>query len=262
MIIRQGDDDQESMTLEQFKALVASPDWVREMCSDIVDTDMAFIQKGAFNHWLADFDNVLQVEKKIGWRGVNSMHGNQGVFYVESISFNECQPDSFAVSTDKHDKNWCFQGLLVVDENDEPVREDELIACLPAAFSTITIGADEMVDTDADESLIYHIDDLGENAFQDLLFESTYGRNIRASVHERAVASGSTPTQVDEGRTLELKLYETQVGSYVCSRCRLVTKEDDIEIKEVVVANNKEEIQDFFGSGWVASNLYKAAGIK
>lgn len=262
MIIRQGDDEQASMTLEQFKALVASPDWVRDMCSDVVDTDIAFIPKGGFNHWLTDFDNTLQVEKKIAWRGVNSMHGNQGIFYVESLSFNEHQPESFAVSTDKHDKNWCFQGLMVVGKDGDPIREDELIDCLPTAFSTITIGANEMVDTDADETLLYKVGDSGDNVFQDLLLESTYGRNIHASVHERAVASGSTPAQADEGRTLELKLYETQVGSYVCCRSRLVTKEDDTEIKEVAIVNSKEEIEDFFGSGWVASKLYKAAGIE
>ncbi|MBO6225221.1 MAG: hypothetical protein J6N72_07210 [Psychrobacter sp.] len=261
MIIRQGNGNQENITLAKFKELLASPKWTREMCFDIVDSKVDFIQKGAFNYWLNDFDNLLQVTKKTGWRGINSMLGKCGIFYVESLSFNEYQPESFKISTEKYDKNWCFQGLSVVDENNEPVREDELIACLPELFSKIVVSANEMVDTDADDSLIYKIDDMGENVFQDLLFESTYNRNIYASVHERAVASGSTPKQVEEGRVMEFKLYETQVGSYVCCRNRLVTKEDDIEIREVVVCNNIEEVKSFFGSGSVAINLYKVADI-
>lgn len=258
MIITRGDSSVEKMTLSQFQESLNNDTWLREMCSDITDSETVFIDNAAFNHQTNAFDMPLAVVLNTGWRGVNSTLLGFGIFYVENISFYEHQHESFKVSESIYDKNWCFQGVPVVNENGDRVTESELIACLPESFSTIDIGAKDMMpETLIACSIDISADGLG---FRKAVFKPTYNLAIQANVKEIGTVCSNNIESLNNGGCIDLSLYETIEGSYVCSRVFSLSKEDKV-IKDIATATSLDEVKAFFGNGAVAEKLYEEARI-
>ena len=258
MIITRSDSSVKDMTLSQFKESLNNDAWLREMCSDITDSETVFIDNAAFNHQTNAFDMPLAVVLHSGWRGVNSTLLDFGIFYVENVSFYEHQHESFKVSESIYDKNWCFQGVPVVNENGGRVTESELIACLPESFSTITLGAKDMISEPLSTcSIDINTDETG---FRKAVFKPTYRLAIQANVKEIGAVCSNNVEHLNDGGCINLSLYETAEGNYVCSRVFSLSKEDKV-IKDIVTATSLNEVKAFFGNGAVAEKLYEEARI-
>lgn len=67
--------------------------------------------------------------------------------------------------------------------------------------------------------------------------------------------SGST------GRWTELKLYRTQAGKYVCQEIGFSQWEGEHTRYQAHVADTHDQIVTFFGTGWLAKELYDDAEI-
>lgn len=79
-----------------------------------------------------------------------------------------------------------------------------------------------------------------------------------SSSDDRAMGSsysGST------GRWQVLKLYKSKSGKFIAQRINRTRWQGERDTYEAAVCSSNEEIIEFFGSGWLAKELFDEAGI-
>jgi hypothetical protein len=64
-----------------------------------------------------------------------------------------------------------------------------------------------------------------------------------------------------KGRWSELALYRTQGGKYVCSQIGLTEWQGEHTRYSGAVCDDVGQVQEFFGHGWLAKELYAAADL-
>lgn len=65
-----------------------------------------------------------------------------------------------------------------------------------------------------------------------------------------------------EPRWLELRLYKTKEGKFLCERKEISTVQGESTRESSKHASNEKEVIEFFGHGWVSKALYAEAGIE
>lgn len=60
----------------------------------------------------------------------------------------------------------------------------------------------------------------------------------------------------------ELSLYETAAGDFVCERITHIVFDGERDIHECIVCNSVDAVIGFFGTDWLAKELYTRVGIK
>ena len=94
--------------------------------------------------------------------------------------------------------------------------------------------------------------------------ENSEGRDVRFT-GERLGSAASTANNASSyysgqtGRWVELALYRTQAGRYVCEKVERTQSQGDQA--SALVCDTVEEVMAFFGHDWVAKGLYDEAGI-
>jgi hypothetical protein len=63
------------------------------------------------------------------------------------------------------------------------------------------------------------------------------------------------------GRWTELTLYRTAAGKYVCSQIGYTSWQGEKDRYSGQTCDAVDQIQEFFGHGWLAKELYEAADI-
>ncbi|GEM_PF-1199208 len=63
------------------------------------------------------------------------------------------------------------------------------------------------------------------------------------------------------GRWAELILYRTQGGKYVCEQIGRTERQGESDRRSAAVCEDHEGVIEFFGTGWLAKDLYAKAGI-
>jgi hypothetical protein len=63
------------------------------------------------------------------------------------------------------------------------------------------------------------------------------------------------------GRWIELTLYRTKGGKYVCHERGCTQFKGEHERNRAIVCETQDGVIDVFGAGWLAKELYKDAGI-
>ena len=66
----------------------------------------------------------------------------------------------------------------------------------------------------------------------------------------------------DPARWTELSLYRTKSGRFVCEEVGMTLQERERDRHRVEVVELEEDVQEFFGHGWLAKELYTEAGIE
>lgn len=66
----------------------------------------------------------------------------------------------------------------------------------------------------------------------------------------------------DTGRWTKLELYKTESGKFICVEIGCTQWEGERTRNRAVVVELEHDIQDFFGFGWLAKELYADAGIE
>lgn len=60
----------------------------------------------------------------------------------------------------------------------------------------------------------------------------------------------------------ELSLYKTKAGAFVCGRVTLIKLEGERDIYEAAVCYSVDAVIKFFGTDWLAKDLYDRAEIE
>lgn len=63
------------------------------------------------------------------------------------------------------------------------------------------------------------------------------------------------------GRWTELRLYKTASGKYICSSIGRTQWQGEHDRHSGAICETQSKVVDFFGNGWLAKDLYEAAGI-
>lgn len=81
-----------------------------------------------------------------------------------------------------------------------------------------------------------------------------------------AIAASSSERQDSNysgnvARWIELYLYKTEAGKYVCQRIGRTRMQGERDIFTATVCATEQEVIEFFGTGWLSKELYKEAKI-
>jgi hypothetical protein len=91
---------------------------------------------------------------------------------------------------------------------------------------------------------------------RDLVFTGEQIASVSSTPNNASSSySGST------GRWTELRLYRTKGGKYVCQSIGRTQWEGEHDRHGAVVCETAEAVCEFFGSSWLAKELYENAGI-
>jgi hypothetical protein len=60
----------------------------------------------------------------------------------------------------------------------------------------------------------------------------------------------------------ELSLHKTEAGAFVCGRVSHLALDDERDIHEAAVCNSVDAVIEFFGTDWLAKELYDQAEIE
>lgn len=239
------------LTIDDFKALVTSPDWTRQQYFEEVSSDTRKEEDG----WDDDKQEYKTVEVPyiVGCAIKESTLGSLRIIYSELFSFEQYDPDTLETS----DSNWQFEGFYVVDEEGEEIGDEELVEYIPEEFGEIDYSdmcTEKVVDVDVDENI-------GTTTLQ-----VDYAPNIRFSGELVAHVSDS-PDQSNPmysgsfGRWTELELYKTVKGRFICYRANRTQWEGEDARTWAAVAETPEDIKQFFGKDKLAEWLYAKTGI-
>jgi len=91
-------------------------------------------------------------------------------------------------------------------------------------------------------------------------------RNIKFTGEMIASASSSANNAHSDysgstGRWTELRLYRTKAGKFVCEQIGRTQWQGEKDRYSGAICETTDEVQDFFGHGWLAKDLYYAANI-
>jgi len=111
-----------------------------------------------------------------------------------------------------------------------------------------TVGGAEMIDEESVEG-------------QEFVVERDDDTDLKFRGYELATAT-SRDSLKDRGRWLDLVLYQTVGGKYVCSKTEITRWQGERDRHYVLVCSEDAEVKEFFGQGWLSKELYANAGIK
>jgi hypothetical protein len=75
----------------------------------------------------------------------------------------------------------------------------------------------------------------------------------------------SAPDQANRqyiNEQIELSLYKTQAGAFVCGRVTHILLDGERDAYEAAVCNSEDAVISFFGTDWLAKKLYELAEIE
>ncbi len=102
------------------------------------------------------------------------------------------------------------------------------------------------------ETFTIEADDRPDIKFKGALVAETSSDSDRGSPD----FSGST------GRWVELALYRTAGGKFICHQLERTQWQGERDVSTALVCDNEESVIDFFGHGWLASYLFADAEIE
>ena len=156
-----------------------------------------------------------------------------------------------------------YPNFRVVDEDGDELDTDAIgdiieacdiwpevvAACLPAAPGPEDIDTDtEATGADDMETITIKRDNDADLRFAGEVVADA------SSVHEMRTGKST-------GRWCELTLYRTRGGRYVCAQIGHTQWEGERKRHTAAVCDDEAAVIEFFGHGWLAKDLYKAAGI-
>ena len=248
-----------TMTVDQFRAMLERPEWVRKQYIEQIDTASRQEQE-----WDEEAETYATTDIDIiqGYAVLESTLDGVTVEYQEFWSHDEFEPGTFETSTDGLDNVWTITGVTVLDEDGDEMSRNDLIFLIPAEFAEIDYsglkaGIEQVTDIDTEEDSAMDTITLRNNnapslRFSGELLASTSSSNERSSSYY----SGTT------GRWTTLELYKTASGKFVCQSIGHTQWQGEHDRHKAVVCETEAEVIEFFGHGWLAKDLYDDAGIE
>lgn len=261
-----------TITLDQFKALIARDDWKHEQ-------DIEIQYEGTYPKYVNSlldhsFDaiDMIEIETTQGAAWIDSELDGVTIHYGEQFSFDNYDSDSF----DHYPANdWTIEGVIVVEEDEDgdavEVELSDLIELLPDAFSSIdysSLEIDQVQNVDADQEAQEVLDAEPRQAWAEHVVRADnapdlkfHGKLISWARSSDNQAMGSSYSG-SVGRWTELNLYQTKGGKYVCQCIGYTRWQGERDRYSAKVCDTVEEVREFFGHRWLAKELYEGAGIE
>jgi hypothetical protein len=244
-----------TITLSQFKELIARDDWQRTQDYDShTHTDKI---QDPFKE-----DELIDIEYEWGWASVTSSLEDITITYSENFQYQKYNADSFETWTEGLDNVWSIAGVTVIDEDGDEVTVDFLSYHLDDDFkyidySTLLACIDEVIEIDVseDEDIDMKTFTLEIDNKPDLRFAGELVARA-TSINRDAVRSYS-----ETGRWTDLELYKTKGGKFICYQVGRTNWSGERDRHSGKVCETVEEVKEFFGYGWLAKELYDEAGI-
>jgi hypothetical protein len=202
-----------TISIAEFKSLLERKDWQREQDYEILERGIRQIEE-----W--DDENSLKridISYAWGWASKISMLDGIKITYTEYFQYDEYEPDSLAAGESIGlDDEWVVEGVVVVDDDGDPLEVYELADYLPAEFSDIdysVLDIAEVHDIDVDEA----------SDMDTITLPIDYAPDIRFTGQLIATAASSDNQEYanysgQHGRWAELALYKTIGGKFVCHK--------------------------------------------
>lgn len=250
-----------SMTEAEFIALIQSPD-----LRNIETTGDGDIGKTEHEDQELVGDDVVTttITTCSMWGCVEARCGEIEITYQEVASWEENHPEDYESTTDHGGDVLTITGVTVLDEDGDPLSRYEI----SALFEEHADGA--FTDVDWDQLIPekkYQSADEGtamtdatitlkrDNAL-DLRFTGELIAEASSSANN---ASGSYSGTT--GRWTTLRLYVTAGGRYVCQSIGHTIWQGEHDRYSAAVCDSAAEVIEFFGTGWLAKELYAEAGF-
>lgn len=190
------------------------------------------------------------------WTAEGDTKGSFADLYDFTVNINQYQPE-YPVQ---------IEGAVLVDDDGEPLGGVETADALLEFSKEFhwevgphsilpTPPAAEAIDTDK------------ETAMEEFTVSRDNDRDLRFNGEKIAWAS-SSPNNAHSnysrstGRWTELRLYKTAGGKFVCESIGRTQWQGEHDRRSAKVCETVEEVIGFFGSGWLAKELYEEAGIE
>jgi len=243
-----------TISLSEFKALIASDDWQRQQKLEVIDE---LTQRASINE-MNDTDERVEALSICGCASKASTLNGITITYNESFNYFDCKEDSFSASTDGQDDIWQMSGASVIDDDGDELSADDLSTYLSHDFSNIdysTLSINDVINIDVDDK-------------QDIIeIEIDYAPDVRFCGSLLAYAADSCETSSgsnysgDPARWTELRLYKTNNGKLICHRTNCTQWANEKDQYSGKVCENTDEVVGFFGYSRIAKELYAEANI-
>ena len=246
-----------TISIADFKTLVARNDWQREQDHDVVEC----LDRQA-SEWDEETESVdlIDIPFAWGWASKTSTLDGIEITYTEGFSYDECDPESLSTGTAGQDDVWTVEGVLVVDEDGDELTAHEVGYYLGADYSSIdysVLDIAQVTDIDVDEdskmdTFTLKIDNAPNVRFTGELVAST------TSSDDQAIGSNYSG---QKGRWTELALYKTKGGKLICHQVGRTRWQGERDRFSGKVCETLAEVKEFFGHRWLAKELYAKASI-
>lgn len=241
------------MTLDKFVALISdAAEWKIESVRD------PEINKNEIDDY-DDEGNRVTITTCWTWGCVEAKHPcGIEITYQETASWPKGKPDEYESTTDHGADVLTITGATVVDEDGDELSSADVVDLFDehaaAEFTDVDWPGmlpereiEEVdVDSDAKEYLIERTNAL------DLKFTG----ELIASVYTSKNNASCRP-----GRWTTLDLYRTASGKFIAESVDYPIWEHEHERHSAELCATEADVIRFFGTGWLAKELYKKAGI-
>lgn len=230
-----------TITIDEFKALVALEDWHRTEDYEIMDR--SYPRE-------TDLSAESDVRHVWGCSSKTSTHDDVKIIYKEGFNYNEFDADSLSTGTEGQDEVWSIEGVLVLNEDWEEMGAHELADYLNADFSSIDY---RVLDIDQ----VVEIDTEGGIGAETIKLDIDNEPSVRFPGEVIAKTASSEKT----GRWTELFLYKTVGGKFICHQVSRTLWTGEREKFRGKVCSTLDEVREYFGYRWLAKELYDEAKI-
>jgi len=224
-------------------------------------------------------DNDEERPNYISWRSGECTIVTDGIeiAFGWDASANKAKSynDAFAFSLSLgEDTYWEIKGATLVDEDGDELSESEVNAALREVIKE-TDWKDHVKallpvpdETEVEKDLVMTTND--ENVSIDDMKEWTVERDDGPNLKFTGYVLGNVSSSANNassnysgsvGRWRELTLYKTAGGKFICEDIGHTQWQGEHDRKRAAVCTTPEEVQKFFGHGWLAKDLYAEAEL-
>lgn len=242
------ENDMKKLTVKQFIENLKAATLTTE--SDLVETTLSQYEEAPDMKW--------------GWIGNKIAGDGFTAFYQNIYEHPVGKPSEVTINSDVEtlwqDDDFQF---VVVDEQGEELDEHEVFELILnhtdiKDFDLDVLGDDEYQkiditdeDDDMEKIIVKRDNDLDIEFIGESLGSATSSPN-----NARSDYSGNT------GRWTELNLYQTRSGKYVCEQIGYTQWQGEHTRYSAAICDSTDGVIDFFGTGWLAKEIYEDAGIE
>lgn len=187
------------------------------------------------------------------------------IIYQETASWAEPRPEDYSTTTDHGADVLTITGVAVIDEDGDELPHHEIAALFDehaaSEFTDVDWAAllpeKQYQDADEDTEMTDDMITLPRDKALDLRFSGELVAEASSSANNASsYYSGQT------GRSTTLRLYRTAGGKFACQSIGHTMWQGEHDRYSAAVCETEAEVIAFFGAGWLAKELYSAAGIE